>query len=395
MPFSQITRFFRKPIFSNYKFIFCVFFLATLIISIQVTFYQDSNNYKIFYYSLQHLRDGVSLYVEYPHQYFDHYHYAPSFPALFAPFFLLPHEVGEFLWPFFFGFVWLIAVYKMPLNKPQKVFAFWYDLQEYLTATSNSQTNPLIAAIPLLAFICFEKNKPFWAACFIMLGFHVKIYSIVAAALFVVYPQKVKFILSCIFWVAVFALLPLLVTSPNKLWWQYNNWLTQLIIKTDHDKFTNISIHRLIHQNISPDIPTMAIVGCGIILFCTVYLRWKAFKQQNFKMLLLASILISQVIFQPAAESATYITAVTGVVIYWFFSPKAFIDGALMIACYILTVLSPTDFIPGYVNDYIVFPHVLKALPVVLIWFRLLHLVHTMKIEDEGIKDTMQPQLVN
>lgn len=377
MVFSQIALFFRKPIFSNYKFIFSIYLLSTLIISIQTVFYLDSNNYKIFYYSLQHLQQGVNMHAAHPGKYFDHYHYDPSFAVIFAPFFLLPLKVGEFFWPFFFGVVWVLAVYKMPLTKAQKVFAYWYGFQEYLTTTGNTQTNPLIAAIPLFVFICFEKKKPFWAAFFILLGFNVKIYSIVAAALFVVYPHKIRFIISSFFWGIMFALLPLLVTSPSQLFWQYGNWLTQLLIKTDHDKLRNISIHRLIHQNISPGIPTLAIVGAGIVLFCTVYFHWKAFANHTFKLLLLSSILIFQVIFQPAAESATYITAVTGVIIYWFVCPKAAIDYILIVACYILTVLSPTDFVPLYIKHEIVFRYVLKALPVVLVWFRVLYLMHT------------------
>ena len=381
MSFSPFVQFFKKPIFSNYKFIFGIYILATLITSIQNTFFQDGNNYKIFYYSLQHLQDGINMHMAHPEKYFDHYHYAPSFAVLFAPFFLLPLDAGEFLWPFFFGVVWVLAIYKMPLSKPQKVFAYWFGLQEYLTATSNTQTNPLIAAIPLFAFICFEKKQPFWAAFFILLGFNVKIYSIVAAALFIVYPKKITFLLSGLFWAVVLGLLPLLVTTPSRLVWQYQNWVTQLMVKTDHDKIYNISIHRLIHQNISPDISTMAIIGTGVILFCTVYIYRKAFVLDTYKLMLLASILIFQVIFQPAAESPTYIIAVTGVIIYWISCPRRLTDVVLIVGCYILTVMSPTEFMPRYVKQHYIFPYVLKALPVVLIWFRILYLVHRLGIQ--------------
>ncbi len=397
MPLPAIARFFRKPIFSNYTLIFGVFFLATLAISLQVVFLQDSNNYKIFYYSLRHLVDTVNLYTVHPEEYFDHYHYAPSFAVLFAPLFVLPYTIGLFLWPFVFGVVFIWAVYKLPISKQQKVFVYWYTLQEYLTATGNTQTNPMIAAIPLLAFVAFEKKQPFWAAFFIMLGFNVKIYSLVAAALFILYPGKVKFILSSIFWGAVMAILPLLVTSPKSLLWQYNNWFTQLAIKTDSDKWSNVSIHRIIHQVISPDITTLAIIATGIVLFCTVYLHRKAFADMTFKIMLLASILIFQVIFQPAAESPTYIIAVTGVTVYWLFSPKATIDWILLIAVYILTVLSPTDFMPRFFNKEYVFPYVLKAWPVVLAWFRVLYLAHLRGLEcSKGLQPALnhQPQIL-
>ncbi len=377
MPISSIKFFFRKPIFTNIKLIVVIFFFAALITAIQNTFFlPESNNYKIFYYSLNHLSKGTDLYVEYPLQYFDFFLYGPAFPVFFSPFFLLPYKVGFFLWHFFFTAVWVVAIYRMPLTNNQKAFAFWYGFQELLTAISNSQTNPLIAAIPVFAFIAFEKNKPFWAAFFILLGFNIKIYSIVAAALFLLYPQKVKFILSFLFWALLFAVLPLLFTSPAKLMWQFQSWFQGLVQKSDHDKINNISIHRLIHQTISPDISTMSIVATGVILFCSVYLNRKAFFRKNFKMLLLSSILIFQVIFHPAAESASYITAITGVAIYWLYCPRNTIDIILIITCYILTVTSSTDLMPAYVKKNFIKPYVLKALPCVIIWLRVLFLMH-------------------
>lgn len=376
MPISSIKFFFKKPIFTNKKLIVATFFFAALITAIQNTFLHESNNYKIFYYSLNHLLKGADLYVEYPRQHFDFFLYGPAFPVLFSPFFLLPYKVGLFLWHFFFTAVWVVAIYKMPLTNNQKAFALWYGFQELFTAISNSQTNPLIAAIPLFAFIAFERNRPFWAAFFIIVGFNIKIYSIVAGALFILYPQKVKFITSSLFWALVFAVLPLLFTSPAKLLLQFQSWFRRLVQKSDYDKINNISIHRLIHQIISLDISAMFIAATGIILFCSVYLNRKAFFSKNFRMLLLSLILIFQVIFHPAAESASYITAVTGVAIYWLYCPRNTIDIILIIACYILTIMSSTDLMPAYIKDNFIKPYVLKALPCVLIWLRVLFLMH-------------------
>jgi hypothetical protein len=149
-----------------------------------------------------------------------------------------------------------------------------------------------------------------------------------------------------------------------------------LVQKSDHDKINNISIHRLIHPIISPDISAMFIAATGIILFCSVYLNRKAFFSKNFRMLLLSLILIFQVIFHPAAESASYITAVTGVAIYWLYCPRNTIDIILIIACYILTIMSSTDLMPAYIKDNFIKPYGLKALPCVLIWLRVLFLMH-------------------
>lgn len=368
---------FKKSLFRDYRLLFGLYALIALIASIKTVFLFGSNNYRIFYYSLKHLMAGVSLYNEYPAEYEDHYHYAPTFATLFAPVFALPYSVGLFVWHFLFAGVWILAVYRMPLMHRQKAFAYWFALQEMLTALVNSQTNPLIAAIPLFAFVCFEKRQPFWAAFFIVLGFEIKIYSIVAGALFLLYPQKGRFLTFTLFWGFVLSLFPLLLTTPAKLLWQYERWFRQLLIKSDHDKWANTSIHKLIHLTLSPDISTAVIVGGGILLFCTVYVHVRRFEERSFRMLLLASVLIFQVIFNPVSESATYITAVTGVLCWWFVCPQTTLDRVLLVSCFILTVLSPSDLFPAFLRDQFTRPYALKALPCVLVWFRVLYLMHT------------------
>jgi hypothetical protein len=289
---------------------------------------------------------------------------------------VFPFKLSAFFWHIFFAAVWVLAVLKMPLKNNKKFFIYWYTFQELITALGNSQTNPLIAAIPLFAFACFEKEKTFWAALFIILGFEVKIYSIVAGALFLLYDNKGKFILSCLFWATVFSILPLLITTPGNLLQQYYNWYDWLVAKTAFERFGNLSIHRLVHQFFLPGAPTMIILGIGIVIFCSVFIHLKAFAQQNFKMLLLSSVLIFQIIFNPAVESAAFITAVTGVTIWWLHSPQKTIDYILVIACFILTVMGPTDFIPRSIKSNFFQPYALKVWPCVLIWFRVIYLMH-------------------
>lgn len=374
-----MVSFFKKPIFRDYRFIFGVYALLALFASTRIVFFEDANTYKIFYYSLKHLINGASLYADYPAEYVDHYHYAPTFAALFAPVFALPFSVGLFIWQLLFAAVWVLAIYRMPLTHTQKVFAYWFGVQELFTSLVNSQTNPLIAAISLFAYLSFEKRRPFWAAFFIMVGFNIKIYSLVAGALFILYPQKIRFLASMVFWGMGLALLPLLLTSPAKLLWQYNLWVDQLLFKSSLDKWANTSIHRLVHTFISPDITTAVIIGVGVLIFCTVYVRVRHFTQPSFRLLMLASVLIFQVVFNPVSESPTYITAVTGVVIWWFCCPQTVLDRVLLISCLLFTVMSPTDIFPTYLRDQFVKPYVLKALPCVLIWFRVIYLMHTLR----------------
>ncbi|MBO0932471.1 glycosyltransferase family 87 protein [Fibrella aquatilis] len=381
-----MLEFFKKPLFSDFRFIFGVIAALALFISIRTVFISQSNNYLIFYHTLDHLVEGTDLYAKYPAEYEDRNHYAPSFGALFSPIFALPYSVGLFVWHFLFAAVWVYAIYRLPLTHRQKVVCYWFCLHELFTALANSQTNPLITAIPIFTFLSFEKRQPLWAAFFLILGFNIKIYSLVGGALFLLYPQKGKFLLSMIGWAVVMALFPLLFTTPSSLLWQYQNWLTELLNKNDVDKWVNTSTHRLVHQTISPDISGSVIIGVGVVIFCSVFVHVRHYGERWFRLLLLASVLIFQVIFNPVAESPAYIIAVTGVMIWWSVGPKTWYDRVLLISCFVFTVLSPSDLFPKTLRDEFVRPYVLKALPCVLIWFRLIYLVHTYTPERQSLQ---------
>lgn len=370
-----MTHFFKKSVFSNDTLIVSVYAALAILASVKLVFFEGSGTYSIFYYSLYHLIDGKSLYADYPAEYVDHYHYAPTFAALFSPVFALPYSVGLFIWQPLFAAAWFYAFSRMPLTHSQKVVAYWFCLHELFTSLVNSQTNPLIAAISLFTYLSLEKRQPLWAAFFIVLGANIKIYSLVAGALFLLYPQKGRFLAYCILWAVVLALVPLLFTSPETLWWQYGQWIRQLLIKSDGDKWLNISIHRLVHLIISPDISTSAIIGAGVLVFCSVYSRAHRFKEPAFRLLMVASVLLFQVIFNPVSESPTYITAVTGVMCWWFCAPQNWLDRILLASCFVLTVMSPSDLFPSFLREQFVKPYVLKALPCVLIWFRVIYLM--------------------
>lgn len=369
--------FFKKPIFSDFRFIFGVLALMALVISIRTVFVSQSNNYAIFYHTLDHLTNGTDLYAKYSGEYEDRNHYAPSFGALFSPIFLLPYSLGLFLWHFLFVGIWAYAIYRLPLTHRQKVVFYWFAAHELFTAIANSQTNPLITALPIFTFLAFEKRQPVWAAFFLILGFNIKIYSLVGGALFLLYPQKGKFLLSMVGWGIATVLFPLLFTTPDKLLWQYQNWATELFNKSDGDMWINTSIHRLVHQIFSPTIPGSVIIGIGIVIFCSVFIQVQRYRDLTFRLMLLASVLIFQVIFNPIAESPAYIIAVSGVMIWWSVCPQTPYDRALLIACFVFTVLSPSDLFPKVLREEFVKPYVLKALPCVLIWFRLIYLMHT------------------
>jgi hypothetical protein len=363
--------FFNKPIFQNKRFILAVFILFSLFAAIQQILLGSINNYYIFKYVYYHLIEYKNLYSQYPLEYFDSNHYGPVFGLLIAPFALLPDWLGVCLWNLFNTLLLFYAISKLPLSNKNQAFIYWFVLIEFMTAEQNLQTNPIIAALFILTFIMFEKEKPFWAAFFITLGGFIKLYPFLGAAFFLLYPQKGKFLLSMILWSIVIFALPLLVVSPQQLIINYQQFYSSLAQKiiTNHQ----ISLTGLIKFNLFPNISSFYVMGIGVLIFISAYLRKEAFEQKTFKLLFMSSVLIWSVIFSPGAESPTYIIAMTGVAIWFVVSEKNTLNIGLVIFAFILTSLSPTDIIPHHIRYDIIQAHALKALPVVLIWFKVIY----------------------
>ena len=72
----------------------------------------------------------------------------------------------------------------MPLLKWQKVFMFWFCLHEVLTPLFVEQFDLAMAGMLLLTFACVQKQKPVWAAFFIMLAMFIKLYGVMGFAFF-------------------------------------------------------------------------------------------------------------------------------------------------------------------------------------------------------------------
>ncbi|WP_309597342.1 hypothetical protein [Flavobacterium davisii] len=99
------------------------------------------------------------------------------------------------------------------------------------------------------------------------------------------------------------------------------------------------------------------------------------FKDRNFQLLLLASVLIFTVIFSSGSESPTYIIAFFGVAIWFVLKGKTMTktDCFLFVLAMLLTSFSPTDLFPKFVREKYINPYALKALPCVLVWLKIVY----------------------
>jgi hypothetical protein len=121
------------------------------------------------------------------------------------------------------------------------------------------------------------------------------------------------------------------------------------------------------------------IVAIGIVVFLLPFYKIKMYKETTFRYLILSSILIWVVIFNHKAEPATFIIAMTGVSLWFIQCEKNLVNIILFVSVFILTTISPTDIFPRYIRDEFVRPYRLKAFPCILVWFKIIYDLITLK----------------
>lgn len=373
-----------KKLLVNPWFVFGVYMLLVLGATLQSYFgnptsfngleYTSYNNYIIFKQSFFHLIEGKDLFILYPEEHWDLYKYSPTFSLLMAPLAILPDLLGLFFWNVLNALVLFFGIKKLSLPNRFKATSFQdahafillYVGLELMTSLQNEQSNGLLAGLIILAFVFLEKEKIWLGTLCIALTFYIKIFGIVAFALFLVYPQKGKFMLSSAVWMIVLGLLPVVVVGMDQLIFLYESWGRML--GEDHAASYGYSVMGWLQSWFGVDVSKNVIVLLGIALFCWPLVKIKEYKQYDFRWRLLASILIWVVIFNHKAESPTFVIAMSGVGIWYFFSEKNKINLALVVLAFVFTSLSPTDLFPRFLREQFVIPYVMKAVFCILIW---------------------------
>jgi hypothetical protein len=372
--------FLTNTIFKKSIYISSLWFIITAFAILKLLSSGNFNNYLIFKFTFYSLVNERNFFLPQPEN-FQHYNlYGPIFSVFIAPFAILPNWLGHTLWTIFNSSVLFIAIRKLPLPSGATLAIILIAAHENLTSILSSQFNPSMTAIILLSFSFIVKKKDFWAAFMIVLGTFIKLYGIVGLAFFFFSSDKKKLILGLIFWSIIAFTLPMLFSSPEFIIQSYKDWYLAVSQKnimnstliTDQDICLMGMVRRISGDN---SIQNWPFILAGLILFLLPYFRFSQFKENNFRLMLLASTLIFTVIFSTSSESPTYVIAFVGVAI-WFViqpSPKNKWILFLFIFAFLLTSMSPSDLFPKFIRNEYIKPYSLKALPCVLIWFTIIY----------------------
>ncbi len=369
--FKKLLRFFCRE-----EIILAVYFLASVLIGIQ--HYMGGalkyNNFLVFRNSVFHLLEHKNLYIEYPAEYFDLFLYHPSFSILFFPLSFLPVSVSLVLWLVFCSFLLFYAIKKLPVSSSARTFLWWFVLIELTTSLHNQQTNPIMAACGLLMFAFLEKDKPIWASLFPILAFCIKGYGLVFAIMFLFYPKKIQYIGYSIVWLILLTLLPIPLVGPTYFFQLYSDWFISLT--NDHSVNYGYSIMGLLKvwwPAFSEDGVTKVQIA-GLVLFLATFilnLVNGSFDVKSRRIELLAYTFLWVIMFNHTAESPTYIIAIVGVALYYIVNRGTMQSKILIYLVLFFSMLSPTDFYPGFLKKEFFQPYLIKVIPCFLVWITL------------------------
>lgn len=390
----------------NKKFILALFLITALVAATQSLFlgqkkyvaggigYNTYNNYTIFKQSFFHLTDKDDLYIPYPLEHWDLYKYSPTFAFLFGGFALLPDTLGLPLWNILNALVPVFAIYYLPkLTNKQKALILLCCVIESMTAIQNEQSNGLVAGLLILAFgLCERKNFLLAALC-IMLTVYIKIFGLVAFVWFLFYPGRWKLALYGAMWLVILFFLPLLVVDFYQLRFLYKSW--GWMLSQDHSLSQGLSVIGWLQSWFNFDPNKTLVTISGALLFLLPFLKWRSYTEYTFRLLSLTSMLIWIVIFNHKAESPTFIIAMAGASIWYFMRKRNWPDTVLFISAIILTTLSPTDIFPFNFRREIIEPFVLKAVPCIFIWCRIVYemVTHSNMVRQENLFLPGKPQI--
>ncbi|WP_345947879.1 glycosyltransferase family 87 protein [Mucilaginibacter sp. PAMB04274] len=370
-------------LFSNRIFVTIIWFGLSFFAILKQALHQHINNYYIYKYTFINLVHQVNLYAPQPRYFLDTNHYGPLFALVIAPFTLLPDTLGSILWVMVNAWVLYQAILLLPLSVTQRTAVLLICAHELMTSSFNVQFNPMMAGIIVLSYVFIRRRQDFWAALLIVAGTYIKLYGIVGLAFFFFSDNKLKFILSLIFWGIVLFALPMLFSSPSFVMQSYYDWYASLVEKNALNATStmqDISVMGMIRRIFQyPQLSNLIVMVPALLLFGTSYLKIHSYRQAPYQLLLLASTLIFTVIFSTGSESPTYIIAFMGVAIWYMnlLRPVTKLEISLLIFALVITSLSPSDLFPKFINKTYIKPYALKALPCFAIWLRIIYEILT------------------
>src|SRR3989440_2992076 len=198
------------------RLVLAVYVASTGLVTVQQALLGHPNNLSIFRPASLNLLAGRDLYAAHPEQHLDFYKYSPTFALLFAPLAYLPFALAFLCWSLLNGLLLWYALDRL-LPERQATLAIGLLYLEVLFAMQYGQSNALVAALMVLAFVALERGRQLEAATELALGAAIKLFPLALLPIAVCHPRRARFALLFLGVATTLVVLPLLaVPVPER-----------------------------------------------------------------------------------------------------------------------------------------------------------------------------------
>ncbi len=346
--------------------VLALYVASAVLVTLQQAVFRHANNLSIFRSATYNLLAGRDLYAAHPEQHFDFYKYSPTFPLLFAPFAYLPFALSFLCWTLLNSLLLWYAITRLLPGRPATVALLLLYLEVLLTL-QYGQSNALVAALMILAFLALEQGRQAGAAASITLGGAVKLFPLAGLSLAALYPRRARFAAIFVGVIALAVALPLSVTTPDRLLGQYHSWRA---IEARDALGRGYSMMHYLHAWLGIDWPNWPVQVAGtLLLLLPLAVRWDRRDHVDFRRLFLCSLLVYAVLFNHASEPPTFIVAYAGIIIWYVSSPRSRLRTSVMALTLLVMLLVDVDVFPASLKHDVLVPYRIRGIPTLVAWF--------------------------
>lgn len=344
-------------------------YLVIVAIATGVCVAKECNNFLIFRSAYFHLLAGRDLYVGYPAEHVDLFKYSPTFALLFAPFAWLPFSWALLAW----NLLNVLALYyaiSLAVPKPNRLDAIQLAGIGMITTVDGTQSNGIVAALIVFAFVAFERNRLVRAAVAIAIGALIKVFPLAAAAFVLPRRDRWRFAAIAVAIGVTLIALPLAATDLGTLGTQYLSWY-RLGSLDALDR--GASVMRMLHVVAGYQGPNWPIQFAGAaLLVLPLVLRPARWADADFRRAFLASVLVFSVIFNHKAEQPSFIIAMVGMAIWHATSPRSPVRNVVTGSTFVATVpILMTVMSPGLIARSVDGPLLVASACCTVAWFTM------------------------
>jgi hypothetical protein len=342
-----------------------IYSLAALTVTIQRGVFGFPNDFAIYRAAFWNLVHNQDLYVLRMDQAHDYFKYSPTFALLFAPFAAPPFVVGLFLWNLANALSIFFAL-RMLLPAEQWPIAHWLVFLPTLRSMQSSQSNALVAALLIFAFVSFERGRLWQAGWTIAVGTLTKIFPLVAAVFALPRPDRKPAILIGLTTMTILIVIPLVIISPAGLLSQYQSWGG--LERTEAGLVTSSMMQLIRDAGVTWPAWPIQVLGAAVLLALLI-LRRAEWKDRSFRLQFLGFVMVFCVVFNHRAERQSAVIALAGMVIWHLSSrpPRAGWRTVLVSLVYVLVAVSSTSVVPDALKQ-LLGPTIRFSAPLSLLW---------------------------